>query len=194
MVLSGHSLAEAAKGKVSKEGKACIGCHESQSPSFVHEWEISKHAEKGVDCFSCHKADKSDIDAMDHNGYIISILVTPKDCERCHAKEVKEMTSSHHAKAGDILNSLDNYLGEVVGGPEAVAVGCVQCHGAKVKVLDNGKLDTNSHGPTRALAGSILTDRSAPAPPAIPGTISQRLRPGSPMPAANAISAPTILK
>ncbi len=27
------------------------------------------------------------------------------------------MTGSHHAKAGDILNSLDNYLGEVVAGP-----------------------------------------------------------------------------
>lgn len=144
MIVIAHGMAEAAKGKVSKEGKSCIGCHESQSPSFVHEWEISRHAEKGVDCYSCHKADTSDVDAMDHNGFTISILVTPKDCERCHAKEVKEMTTSHHAKAGDILNSLDNYLGEVVGGPEAVAVGCVQCHGAKVKVLDNGKLDTNS--------------------------------------------------
>jgi hypothetical protein len=51
------------------------------------------------------------------------------------------MTSSHHAKAGNILDSLDNYLGEVVGGPEAVAVGCVQCHGSKVKVAAGGKLD-----------------------------------------------------
>jgi hydroxylamine dehydrogenase len=144
MIVGGVTVADAAKGKVSKEGKACIGCHESQSPSFVQEWRISEHAEEGVDCFSCHRAEKSDPDAMDHNGFTISVLVTPKDCERCHAKEVKEMTTSHHAKAGDILNSLDNYLGEVVGGPEAVAVGCVQCHGAKVKVLDNGKLDTNS--------------------------------------------------
>jgi len=144
MIMGSHGMAEAAKGKVSKEGKACIGCHESQSASFVQEWRISRHAEKGIDCYTCHKAEKSDPDAMDHNGFIISVLVTPKDCERCHAKEVKEMTTSHHAKAGDILNSLDNYLGEVVGGPEAVAVGCIQCHGAKVKVLENGKLDTNS--------------------------------------------------
>jgi hydroxylamine dehydrogenase len=135
---------EAAKAKISKEGQACIGCHKPQSPSFVKEWEISKHAEKGVDCYSCHKADKSDPDAMDHNGYTISILVTPKDCSRCHEIEVKEMTGSHHAKAGDILNSLDNYLGEVIGGPEAVAVGCWQCHGSKIKVLANGKLDTTT--------------------------------------------------
>lgn len=89
--------------KVSKEGQACIGCHQSISPSFVKEWRTSKHAAKGVDCYTCHRADKNDPDAMDHNGFTIAILVTPKDCARCHANEVKEMTSSHHAKAGDIL-------------------------------------------------------------------------------------------
>lgn len=120
-----------AKAMVSKEGQSCISCHKAQSPSFVREWEISRHAEKGVDCYSCHRAKKSDPDAMEHNGFTISVLVTPNDCSRCHPKEVKEMTTSHHAKAGDILNSLDNYLGEVVGGPEAVTVGCLQCHGAK---------------------------------------------------------------
>ncbi len=138
---------EAAKGKamvrVSKEGQACIGCHGAQSPSFVQEWRTSRHAEKGVDCYTCHKAEKSDPDAMEHNGFTIAVLVTPKDCSKCHPKEVKEMTESHHAKAADILNSADNYLGEVVGGPEAVAVGCRQCHGSNVKVLAGGKLDMN---------------------------------------------------
>jgi len=138
---------EAAKAKTpkaSKEGQACITCHKAQSPAFVKEWELSRHAQKGVDCYSCHRAEKTDTDAMQHNGFTISVLVTPNDCAKCHAKEVKEMTTSHHAKAGDILNSADNYLGQVVGGQEAVAVGCVQCHGAKVKMSANGKLDTNS--------------------------------------------------
>jgi len=137
----------AAKSKseaVSKEGQACIACHEAQSPSFVKEWRLSRHAKKGIDCYGCHKAQKGEADAMDHNGFTIAILVTPNDCGRCHPKEQKEMTESHHAKAGDILNSADNYLGEVVGGPEVVAVGCRQCHGSKVKVLANGKLDTDS--------------------------------------------------
>ncbi len=127
--------------KVSKEGQACLSCHESQSPSFVKDWKESRHAEMGVDCFTCHQAEPTDVDAMKHYGYTIAVLVTPKDCGKCHAKEVKEMTGSHHAKAGDILNSLDNYLGEVVGGPEAATVGCIQCHGSKVRVLANGKLD-----------------------------------------------------
>lgn len=137
-------LGEAAKTKIaaSKEGQACIGCHEAQSPSFVGEWKISRHAARGVDCYSCHQADKADPDAMEHNGFTISVIVTPKDCSRCHPREMKEMTESHHAKAGDILNSLDNYLGEVVGGPEAVAVGCRQCHGSNIKTTANGTLDT----------------------------------------------------
>jgi len=142
--LSASSNLYAQGSRISKEGKACVECHKELSPSFVKEWQLSSHAMKGVDCYTCHKADKSDPDAMDHNGFTIAILVTPKDCGRCHKNEVDEMTNSHHAKAGDILNSLDNYLGEVIGGPEAVAVGCLQCHGGKVKVLAGGKLDINS--------------------------------------------------
>jgi len=69
----------AAKQKIviSKEGKTCIECHEAQSPAFVKEWRISTHAAKGVDCYSCHKAEKTDPDAIDHNGFTVSILVTP---------------------------------------------------------------------------------------------------------------------
>jgi len=129
------------KPSLSKEGRACIECHQDVTPSLVKEWQLSSHARKNVDCFSCHKAEKTDPDAVDHNGYTIAILVTPKDCGRCHPNEVTEMTASHHAMAGDILNSLDNYLGEVAGGKEAVDVGCVQCHGSKVKVLADGTLD-----------------------------------------------------
>ena len=40
-----------------------------------------------------------------------------------------------------ILASLDNFLGEVLGGPPAVAVGCLQCHGSTIKVLPGGKFD-----------------------------------------------------
>ncbi|MGB5438287.1 MAG: multiheme c-type cytochrome, partial [Gammaproteobacteria bacterium] len=85
---------------------------------------------------------------------LISILVTPKDCGNCHEKAAREMTSSRHAKAGHILDSLDNLLAEVVegnrgmitagfpGGNSAAAVnGCWQCHGSKVKVLKDGQLD-----------------------------------------------------
>ena len=69
------------------------------------------------------------------------MIVSPKDCGGCHQKEVDQQKGSHHAKAGEILASLDNFLGSVLGGPPAVAVGCFQCHGSTVKVLPNGKFD-----------------------------------------------------
>ena len=85
--LSGKETNEAVK--VSSQGQVCIGCHEALSPAFVQEWRISKHAQKGIDCYSCHKAEKTDPDAIEHNGFTIAILVTPNDCSKCHPQEVK---------------------------------------------------------------------------------------------------------
>lgn len=125
----------------SKEGQACIQCHSVQNAALVEEWRLGAHGQRGVNCADCHRADKSDPDAMEHNGYLISTLVTPKDCSRCHQKEVNEQKGSHHAQAGQILASLDDFLGQVVTGPPAAATGCWQCHGSTVKVLPGGKLD-----------------------------------------------------
>jgi hypothetical protein len=129
---------------ISREGRMCAACHLQISPSFVQEWEQSSHAKSGVDCFTCHRADRTDPDAFAHEGQTISILVTPRDCGQCHALQLKEMSASRHAEAGDILNSLDNYLGETVAGPEALAAGCFQCHGSRIKVLPNYRLDPST--------------------------------------------------
>ena len=61
-------------------------------------------------------------------------MVSPKQCAACHEKEVAQHQPSHHAKGGQILASLDNIMGEVIGGPAAVNAGCLQCHGGTVKV------------------------------------------------------------
>ena len=58
----------------------------------------------GFDC----TADPDDPDAYLHYDRTIAIIVSPKDCARCHAKEVAEFTASHHSKGGRILGSLDN--------------------------------------------------------------------------------------
>ena len=128
----------------SREGKACLDCHGTLNPALVEEWRVGAHGQKGVNCFDCHRAEKGEADAFEHNGAFISVIVSPKDCARCHAKEVDEQKGSHHAKAGQILASLDNFLGEVLGGPPAVAVGCNQCHGSTVRVLPGGKFDPST--------------------------------------------------
>lgn len=140
--------------EISDKSKQCITCHKEHSPAVYQQWGTSKHFRANVACFECHSANETDTDAFKHFGQTIATLVTPKDCARCHSREVEEFSSSRHAKAGRILGSLDNTLAEIVegnhgfktasmpGGMSAAAVsGCWQCHGAEVKVLKDGKLD-----------------------------------------------------
>ncbi len=127
---------------LSAQTRACLACHGSvATPAAAHEWRDSAHARAGVGCFECHQAAQDSPTGFDHNGFHISVLVSPKDCGRCHAKETREFEASHHAKAGDILGSLDNVLGDGVEGVPAANSGCIQCHGGKVKPLGHGKFD-----------------------------------------------------
>ncbi|MCB1875089.1 MAG: cytochrome C552 [Chromatiales bacterium] len=120
-------------------GEACVTCHASESPGLYSEWNNSQHGQAGVNCLDCHKAGKDDIDGFMHAGQRIALIVSPKDCSRCHNTEFEEMDGSHHAHAGRILASLDNLLGEVLGGPAVVNVGCKQCHGGEVEIGEDGK-------------------------------------------------------
>src|SRR4249920_2195678 len=90
--------------------RTCIECHGKQSPGIVDHWKGSTHAEKGVGCVECHLADKGDVDGFSHYGEFIATVVTPRDCSKCHEKEYNEFEHSHHARAGNILASLDNFL------------------------------------------------------------------------------------
>ena len=135
------------------KSQACINCHQQSSPGIIDHWKGSTHAVKGVGCVECHQAERGDIDAFDHYGVLIATIVTPKDCARCHQTETEEFIASHHAKAGNILASLDNFLAEtvegsrtpfnphsptpgrdidMVNGMASVNVGCKQCHGSKI--------------------------------------------------------------
>lgn len=124
----------------------CANCHLDNAflAAQVAEWEHSRHAEDGVGCFECHGANAGDVDAMDHNGFLVSVLVTPNDCGECHVLEAEQFAVSYHAQAGNILHSLDNILGERVEGVAAAVLGCQQCHGAPVTLREDGTLDEAS--------------------------------------------------
>ncbi len=121
------------------QGRECVLCHRKHTPGLYQEWNKSQHGQRGVNCLDCHKANGTDKDGFRHKGQLISVIVTPKDCARCHVTEFEEMDGSHHSKGGQILASLDNLLGEVVGGPAAVNAGCQQCHGSVIEIGDDGK-------------------------------------------------------
>ena len=144
-----------AKIHVPAASKDCVDCHSKANPGIAHQWKDSTHARKGVGCVDCHKAEVGDADGYKHYGAHIAVVVTPRDCARCHKHEAEEFAHSHHAKGGNILASLDNRLAEVVEGNRepfppfgghakegkakrmvnglaSANSGCRQCHGSKV--------------------------------------------------------------
>lgn len=162
---------------VPASSRECIACHEGIHAGIVQQWRESRHAARGVGCFDCHQARKGDADAFEHHGALVAVVVTPRDCARCHQLEDRQFEASHHAKAGNILASLDNFLAETVegarerfnphapaGSKEALAdvngmasaqVGCLQCHGGKVAIVKKG-------------GGTITVDDLKPGPDGMP--------------------------
>jgi len=156
---------------VPESSHQCIECHGKANAGIVEHWKGSKHAAKGVGCVECHTADEKDADAFTHYGQSIATVVTPGDCARCHPNEAAEFWQSHHAKGGNILASLDNFLaetvegsrtpfnphsptpgkntGDKVNGMASAMSGCKQCHGGKVALVstDGGKLTLDDFRP-----------------------------------------------
>jgi len=159
VILAGAAIgAEALPESMTETTKECLECHAEANPGLYQQWGSSKHFGANVGCHECHAAEETDTDWLRdgiHDDYIISTIVSPRDCSRCHAKEVDEFENSHHSKAGRIMGSLDNMLAEVVEGDNglvtpqfpmgisAAAVnGCWQCHGSEIRVDDQtGELD-----------------------------------------------------
>jgi hypothetical protein len=174
---------------VPASSRKCVDCHTETSPGIIVHWEGSKHAVTGVACVECHKAEEADADSFWHYGQRIATVVTPRDCARCHEVVAAEFQKSHHASAGNILASLDNFLAETVeGGPPAfnphsptpgksvefvngmasAFSGCQQCHGSKVALrstdggqitVDDLKPDENGHPTNLDAVEMILTNQ-----------------------------------
>ncbi|MFN7963222.1 MAG: multiheme c-type cytochrome [Thermoanaerobaculia bacterium] len=148
---------------VPASSRACVECHSQSTPGIVDHWKGSPHAGKGVGCFECHRAEEGDADAFLHYGNRIATVITPRDCGRCHQNVVREFEASHHAAAGNILASLDNFLAETVEGARmsfdphsptpgmtvasvngfaSAFSGCQQCHGSRValQATDGGRI------------------------------------------------------
>ena len=166
----------------------CVDCHSQTNPGIIDHWKGSTHAVKGVGCVECHQAEPDDVDGFEHYGAHIATVVTPKDCARCHVTEAAEFAKSHHAKAGNILASLDNFLAEtvegsrvpfsphsptpgmdvdMVNGMASAFTGCQQCHGSKVALrgTDGGmitfvelELDENGKATNQEAISRILKD------------------------------------
>jgi hypothetical protein len=138
----------------------CAECHARLQYSVVHEYEMSAHARKGVNCLDCHQPATGQ-EKVDHHGFTISKHLTAGNCRSCHENIYQEFLRSRHAApswaavfgaAGlskeqvafseqfqpGATNRAPNPLVTPEGHP-AVNSGCEQCH-AVGKPNDDGTI------------------------------------------------------
>src|SRR5580765_8428274 len=76
----------------------CAECHLNTQYSVVHEFEMSAHAKKGLNCLDCHQVVRGQ-KGTNHNGFIITTTVTPGNCRTCHEAIYQQFLHSRHAAA-----------------------------------------------------------------------------------------------
>jgi hydroxylamine dehydrogenase len=74
----------------------CAECHLRTQYSVVHEYEMSMHARKGVNCLECHQPAAGQ-EKKDHHGFVISAKLTAGNCRGCHENIYQQFLRSRHA-------------------------------------------------------------------------------------------------
>jgi len=74
----------------------CAECHARETSAIVHEYEMSRHAEKGVNCLDCHGPVEGQT-GYDHRGFKLAKTLTSGNCARCHAAQYRQFLRSRHA-------------------------------------------------------------------------------------------------
>ncbi len=73
----------------------CAECHARTQYSVVHEYEMSMHARKGVNCLDCHQPAAGQ-EKKDHHGFVISTKLTAGNCRACHENIYQQFLRSRH--------------------------------------------------------------------------------------------------
>lgn len=105
----------------------CTECHSSLTPNVVSDWQLSKHAENGIDCSVCHGADHNN-----KTDYAKAKLPTPETCATCHDNQVEQYNKGKHALAWAAMNAMPTAHMQPMAMMEGQK-GCGGCHkiGAK---------------------------------------------------------------
>jgi hypothetical protein len=127
----------------------CAECHLRTQYSIVHEYEMSQHARKGVNCLDCHQPAAGQ-EKTDHQSFVISKKVTAGNCRTCHEDIYQQFLRSRHAAPSwaavygekgltpEQVNFSETYqpggtrrpphpFVQMEGG-SAIVSGCEQCH------------------------------------------------------------------
>jgi len=140
---------EQATGALVRATGKCAECHARTQYSVVHEYELSLHAAKGVNCLECHQP-AANQERKDHHGFVIAAKLTAGNCRSCHEAIYQQFLHSRHAAPAwaaiygekgltpEQVNLSEMYqpggtrrpphpFVQAEGGP-AMTSGCEQCH------------------------------------------------------------------
>ena len=126
---------------VKASGK-CAECHRNNQYSIVHEYEMSKHAAKGVTCLDCHQVAQGQT-GTNHNGFVINTDVTPANCKICHEREYDQFARSRHAAPAWVA----------VAGNQAFAPGMIE----EMEKLHPGSMKRTAHPLTKREGAAATT-------------------------------------
>jgi hypothetical protein len=134
-----------------QDSKPCISCHLQIDaiPAIYGQYRQSRHYENDVTCEDCHGAERNDPDAFEHEGHMISLIVTPDDCGKCHAQALQEFNASDHRNARRLVTTgVGRYFLQDLAALPNLAPGgkyslkpsaCYGCHGSEIEVGENGR-------------------------------------------------------
>jgi hypothetical protein len=151
----------------------CAECHANLQYSVVHEYELSRHAKKGVNCLECHQPAHGQ-QALDHHGFTIAQHLTAANCRSCHEPVYQQFLRSRHAApswaavygkepftAEQVRFSEDFHPGSVdrpanpltaLEGRSATVSGCASCHAVGKPNPADGSIGTCTACHTRHTA------------------------------------------
>jgi nitrate/TMAO reductase-like tetraheme cytochrome c subunit len=127
----------------------CAECHANLQYSVVHEYEMSVHAKKHINCLECHQP-VGEQKGQEHHGFVISTALTAANCRSCHETVYQQFLRSRHAAPAwaSVMGDKDFTPEQVafseqfqpggskrpphpltkLEGPSATTSGCVACH------------------------------------------------------------------
>src|SRR5581483_3840713 len=111
----------------------CAECHRRETSAVLHEFEMSVHAARDVNCLDCHRP-LAGQESMPHRGFEIAKHLTAANCRQCHATEYRQYERSRHAApAWAAVSGPKDFTPEQIAfaeieGPAAINRGCYQCH------------------------------------------------------------------
>jgi hypothetical protein len=189
VLFTGFSFA--ADAPISETSADCIDCHASIHPGIVSDWQNSRHAKITpqeamavkttarkvssdnvppnlqnvvVGCAECHMLrPKAHADTFNHIDYDIHVVVSPDDCQTCHAKERQQYSQNimAHAYGNLAHNALHQKLEHSILAEKTIQKGkisfkpaneatraeaCYHCHGTKLELRGYETRDTEAAG------------------------------------------------